>query len=481
MERRDFVKAAAGIAATAALSPNASSAAPAKTIGIQMEVAPIHDRGAGPVLDDIRTRAHVNAVFLGVFTYTDTRAGIEKPNFHGGNFATVHPQYYKDVPLAPADMRATDYGDYDVLAAMIPEARKRAMKTFCWVIEDNVRPPFGGIEEMWERDLNGAVPSRHPAQGCLNNPGYRNFIVGLMEDYARSYEIDGVMYGAERQGPLGNALGAFHNGAHTDPNRVTCFCRYCQAKASGRVSTWSAPGRGISRSTRYVRDGRAGKRPRDGYFVSFWRLLLEYPEILAWEMLWTRSMREHYAAIYERVKSVRRELQVGWHIWHNISFSPFYRAEQDYAELAKYADFVKPVLYNNCAGDRMLTYMDSVGQNVFGDVPRQALLAFQYGVLDYQEAPLDRLRDAGLSADYVYRETKRAMDDLAGTGTVVWPGIDIDVPTPRAKCTPESVRQATLAALRAGAQGVLLSRAYLEMKPENLRGAGLALEEAGAA
>ena len=60
------------------------------------------------------------------------------------------------------------------------------------------------------------------------------------------------------------------------------------------------------------------------------------------------------------------------------------------------------------------------------------------------------------------------------------PRVDIDVPTPRARSTPESVRAATLAALRAGAQGVLLSRAYLEMKPENLRGAGQALEEFGA-
>ena len=80
----------------------------------------------------------------------------------------------------------------------------------------------------------------------------------------------------------------------------------------------------------------------------------------------------------------------------------------------------------------------------------------------------------------MYRDTKRALDGVAGTKTVIWPGIDIDVPTPRARCTPESVRAATLAALRAGAQGVLLSRAYLEMKPENLRGAGQALEEFGA-
>ena len=35
----------------------------------------------------------------------------------------------------------------------------------------------------------------------------------------------------------------------------------------------------------------------------------------------------------------------------------------------------------------------------------------------------------GLSADYVYREAKRAFDGLAGTKTKLWPGIDIDIPT----------------------------------------------------
>jgi hypothetical protein len=108
------------------------------------------------------------------------------------------------------------------------------------------------------------------------------------------------------------------------------------------------------------------------------------------------------------------------------------------------------------------------------------MLQFESRIMDISEPPLERLTDVGLSADYVYRDTRRALDDVAGTKTVIWPGIDIDVPAARARCTPESVRAATLAALRAGAQGVLLSRAYLEMKPENLRGAGQALEDFGA-
>jgi hypothetical protein len=181
------------------------------------------------------------------------------------------------------------------------------------------------------------------------------------------------------------------------------------------------------------------------------------------------------------VKSINPELQAGWHIWQNASWNPIYRAQQDFAAMAPFTDYVKPVLYNNCAGERMISYIDSVGQNIHGDLSRAEMLDFEYKVLNYNEAPLDKLAGAGFSADYVYRETKRTIDSLTGTRTQVWPGIDIDVPTAggSSKCTPEGVRDAVLAAYKAGATGVVLSRSYSEMKPENLRGAGIALEQLG--
>jgi hypothetical protein len=63
----------------------------------------------------------------------------------------------------------------------------------------------------------------------------------------------------------------------------------------------------------------------------------------------------------------------------------------------------------------------------------------------------------------------------------IWPGVDIDVPVSAGEshCTPESVGQAVKAAFRGGAQGIILSRNYTEMKPENLSGAGAALKELG--
>jgi len=168
---------------------------------------------------------------------------------------------------------------------------------------------------------------------------------------------------------------------------------------------------------------------------------------------------------------------VGWHIWHNNSFNPIYRAEQDLHELSAYSDFIKVVMYSNCGGERMSLYVDNSGSTLYADLSKQTLLDVNYAWMGFKEGPYANIPHTGLSADYVYRETKRALDGVAGTKTLIWPGIDIDIPTERvnSKCTPQSVKEAVAAAFRAGAPGVILSRKYSEMRLANLSGAGEAI------
>jgi hypothetical protein len=70
---------------------------------------------------------------------------------------------------------------------------------------------------------------------------------------------------------------------------------------------------------------------------------------------------------------------------------------------------------------------------------------------------------------------------VSGHPVQIWPGVDIDVPVEKGEshCTPDSVARAVKAAFAGGAQGIILSRNYTEMKPENLSGAGQALRELG--
>jgi len=454
-----------------------------KMVGIQVGAVSFVDEGVTQVLDIVQQRAQVDTLFLAVFTYGRGIAGRQVPgqplpdhgkqeydlDFHGGNYATVHPQYYRDTVLKPEDTRSPDHGSFDLLEAVVPEARKRNLRAVCWAIDKAPPPSLPNVSKLQQRDLHG----RNSSDLCFNNPGYRNFWLGLMEDYVRSYDIDGVMWASERQGPLNEAL------ASAEPGRVGCFCGHCETKARARGINFRRVKEGYAALERFLVASRAGKRPADGHYVTFWRILMKYPEILAWETFWNDALRETYRAIYDKVKSIKPDVLVGWHIAHGISRSPWYRAEQDCRELSAYSDFLKMVIYNNCAGERLARYVDALTSTVFADFSKQEFLDFEYSVLNYRERGYDQIPYTGLSSDYVYRDTKWAADGLAGTKTLNWPGIDIDIPTEagHSKCTRQGVKAAVLAAFRAGAHGVVLSRKYSEMKLDNLSGAGDAMRE----
>jgi len=486
VSRREFLKITAGTCAAVATPTVAQTAASRKMIGIQIGAVSFVDEGTERVLDVLQERACVNTLFLAVFTYGRGIAGRQIPgqplpdhgkqeydlNFHGGNFATPHPRFYANTVLK--QMRAPDHGDLDILAEVIPAAKKRGMRVICW-LEDVFRNDIPNIEKVQERDLYG----RNAETLCVNNPDYRNFLTGLVEDYASSYDIEGIMWGSERQGALCDSLGATHDDPPVDPGRVTCFCEFCQSRARQSGINVERARKGFLELEKFVRSARGGKRPVDGYFVQFWRLLLRYPELAAWEMLWTDSLRDTYSAMYKTVKSAKPEVPVGWHIWHNNSFNPIYRAEQDLQELSRYSDFIKVVMYNNCGGERMALYADNIGATLYGDLSKSALIDVNYKFMGFNERGYDRIPYTGLSPDYVYRETERALAGVAGTKTLIWPGIDIDIPTEpgHSKCTPQSVKAAVQAAFHAGAPGVLLSRKYSEMRLANLSGAGDAIRE----
>jgi hypothetical protein len=297
----------------------------------------------------------------------------------------------------------------------------------------------------------------------------------------RSWDLDGIMWGSERQGAFANALGASHDAGD---GRVTCFCDFCLSKAAAQGIRVERARSGFLALEKFVREGRSRARPVDGYYVELWRLMLTYPELLAWENFFHDSPRETYQAIYKKVKSLKPAMGVGWHIMHDNSFSPIYRAEQDLHRIAPYSDFLKIVMYHNCAGERMARYINNVAKAQYGDVPRNHLLELHYRVLGYgDEGAYDQISRTGLSNDYVLRETRRARAGLGDAKTLLLPGIDIDIrrAANHSKSTPRGTEDAVLAAFRGGADGLILWRKYSEMKLTNLEGAGLAIRQLGLA
>jgi hypothetical protein len=495
VSRRTFVQQSALAAGAATLgrsrvaqgAPSSGRGVPASTpIGMQIGAVSFQDEGTEKVLDILGEMGGVNTLFVATFTYGRGIGGRQpSPNplpdhgkqeydekYRGGHFATPHPELYRKTSIVPE--KAPDHPGYDVLADVIPVAHRRKMKVIAW-FEDVFRADVPGLDQALEVDVHGKPGTRL----CMRNPNTREFWLALVEDHLRFNQgLDGLMWGSERQGPLNDALGASH-GPGPRPNTAACFCPHCLEAARREGINADRARQGFIALEKWIGGMKEGRRPVDGAFVTFWRILVDQPEVLAWERLWNEGLRDTYRAMHAKAKSVAPATPIGWHLWHVNSFAPFYRAEQDYQAFGPYSDYLKVVMYNNCGGPRLARYIENVNSTLFADFTPEETLQLMYRIQHYpSEKPLDRIAREGLSADYVRRETARAVAG-APPGLKIWPGIEIDIPTgPGEKKTqPDDVYEAVKATFAAGAHGIILSRKYSEMKLDSLRAAGRAVRE----
>ena len=285
MDRRTFLQSASATALAASVPAERAIAAPvsSKMIGIQVGAVSIVDEGTEKVLDEFQNDAAINTLFVATFTYGRGIAGRQVPGqplpdhgkqsydtdtFSGGCYTAYDPKYFASTRFK--NFRAPDFGNYDVLESVLPSARQRGLKTICW-FEDVFRKDLPGIQPLEEKELSG----ENAVTLCFNNPDYRNWLLGMAENWARSYDIDGIMWGSERQGAFSNMLGASHGRA--EGGHVTCFCEFCVARAKQGGINPDRARQGFLELQKFVSAAHQSQRPVDGYYVTLWRLLLRYP------------------------------------------------------------------------------------------------------------------------------------------------------------------------------------------------------------
>lgn len=454
-------------------------------VAIQVGAVSFVDEGVEPVLETFQRLAGVNALLLATPTWTRGTGGRQlrghplpdhgvqayDDDWKGGSSSAMHPEFFKSTTIAPPP-RALEHPGFDLFGDVLPLAAKRGIAGYAWMEESSYAdalhdiPGFGGCVE---HDVTGQ-PGRIP---CFRNPAYAAWWAAIAEDYCRSWPIAGIVGCSERSGPLARVL---HG--PIDERQVVCFCPHCLAAGRARGIDPERARAGFKALLAWNRQAASGDRAgqADGFFVGLWRIFLAYPEVFAWHKLWSDGQHEMLRGMGAVARATGK--RCGWHIMHQVSWSPFYRADEDYRVYAEFSDFLKVVMYNNCAGPRYRGFHEGLSKALWADAAPDETLALMYGILGIAERPLADLPTTGFSADYVMRETQRAVKRVLETPCAIYSGIDIGIPTgPGLTQTSRAgVRDAVRAALDGGAAGVILSRKYSEMRLDDLAGAGDALK-----
>jgi hypothetical protein len=473
-------------------------------VGIQMGPHSLFDEGIEPCLDFIQQTAAVNAVLVYSQSYfadghrpTETLAqdhGLPFKELNGRKlpFIWVRPRdsYYTNTVLRyRKPPSGTEFADRDLFAELLQPVRARGMKLYARILETSGRFVSDAVENF-DKALAVDVYGQPMEMGCWNNPDYRNFWAATSEDLFRSYELDGLQWGAERHGPLMTTL---LNG--TPP---FCFCQHCQSRCRAQGINVERAKKGFTELHASVQallkaseasGGAAMNSPGAGQmipaspFTGLLRVLLRYPEVLAWEYQYRLSREETEQAIYSAAKKSKPGAQVGWHVDHQqSSWDQIYRAELTYGEMAGYSDFIKPIVYHDILGPRIRWwYLERLKKTVLTEIPLEESLDLYYDTFGYdktKEPSLEKLDQTGFSPDYVYRETRRTVIETGGKAKV-YAGVGFDIPW-NGKHFPsdaEKVYRATRGAFDANADGIVISREYDEMRRANLEAAGRAVRE----
>jgi hypothetical protein len=482
---------------TLAMAAISSSQPPARKpiwTGVQIGPHSFYDEGFERCLDLLESTAGVNTVMVYSHSYYSA-AGLDgrrapetlapdhgvPPKGRNGRRLPFVWVRSNETPYKDTFLRHTqpdpelEYAGRDVFNDLLPHCRKRGIKVYARILEP-FSPGYAKVIPGWSRILSVDVLGAPGPGTCYNHPAYRAFWQATAEDLLSSYDLDGLQWGSERNGPLSRLL------FHGEP--PYCFCQYCLAEARARNIDADRARQGFTELYDFVRGMRhGGQKPADGAFIGFLGRLFRYPEILSWESMWRQTHEEFCRQIYSRAKRARPQADVGRHIDHQCSsWDPFYRAEFSYGEIARDADFLKPILYHDVLGPRFRHWcVERLRQSVLGDMSGPEAQSFLYAILGYNartEPQWDDLERQGFSPEYVHSETKRCVQGAAGKCRV-YAGIGIDVPWSdrTLPADPDRTALAARRALEAGADGILISREYDEMRLPSLQAIGRGIRE----
>ena len=491
MNRRRFLQTSAHAAGALPLLGASSTKRPVLS-GIQIGAVSMLDEGIERCLDFVQEHAAVDALFLYTQSYhmRSTPRNVlaeDHPSPAKGRVGRDLPYLWVRLPKEPfaglsvqheAPNSQLEHGDRNLFQELETPCRKRGIKLYGRILEAGMRRAdrIPGYRSVATVDING-TPGHGP---CWNHPEYREWIRVTIRETMKAYPLHGLQYGAERVGPLSDVL--FRGLV------PSCFCEHCVARNSKAGIDPVRAKEGYRQLFELIQKvENMAKQPLDGVMTSVLRIMMRYPEVLAWYQQWFQADSEIQAMVYMTAKTIRPNADVGQHVDHQrSSWDLFYRAAVSYSEMAVHNDFIKPIVYHDILGPRLREWViERMQKRVLNDLSEAQSLELFYALFGHNprtQPDFDTLPQQGLSPEYVHREVKRCVEGAEGKARV-YAGIGFDIPhyipngMKKFPSDPKSTYQATRLALEAGASGVVASREYSEMTVPNLKAFGKAVRD----
>ncbi len=495
LSRRQFLQSATAMAALAPLTRASAQAPKTKPlIGIQIAGHSLLDEGMDRCLDLVKSTCRANAIFLYSHSYYAAHGrapelyadhGLPIKDERRRNLTRVwlrhHAEAFKSTSLAVPEPSG-EYGDRDLFAETVGACQRRGLKFFARILEPDATKLAGRVANH-EKAMSVGLDGQPSPQPCRNNPEWTAWWDALVGDTMRSYPIDGFQWGAERMGPLSSLL---WKGVVP-----FCFCQHCEARAKREGINTERARQGFTELHALIAKLHAGgAAPADGVFTNVLRVLMKFPEVLAWDYQWRAALEEQGKRTHALVKTARPGAQVGRHFDHqNTSWDALFLAQWSYADVAPFADFIKPILYHDILAPRLANQLAELKRGPLAELSLAQSLDLFYALRGYDPKLQPRLHELGtrgMDPEYVGIETKRIVDVVQGKCAVI-PGIGVDVPNTSPGAPNGGKRPSDQAALRAaitkaftaGAAGILISREYDEMRVESLKTIGATLATLG--
>ncbi|MFW6287026.1 MAG: hypothetical protein ACOC29_03695, partial [Candidatus Sumerlaeota bacterium] len=321
--------------------------------GIQIDAWAVEERDPAELLDELLGCFPMNAALV------LTHGHLRQTEHHRGGT-------YLSQPESHLDSQGRDYLD-----RLNKPAEERGVEIILGAGEQSwgYNDKYPGYTPIAMVDCYG----RTNRQSCVNNPTWKAFQLATIEDNVREHPfLSGIMFMHERVGPMS---AVFFAGAWQGGRNPWCFCDYCRAKGHERGIDIERAKTGYKKLLAMFDEG--AEKPNDGCFISYMRLLGQYPEILAWNQLMWDSMQDFRAAIAGAVRVINPDLHVGFHFQNaTLTGQIFWRAFEDPERVIEYADWVKPSVYPAVSGQRYRGALKNINKSLLGDMTLEEAHAF---------------------------------------------------------------------------------------------------------